>query len=221
MPKLNHPGAIFFDVDGVLIDSLAVKGDAFGRAFSDYPEAREEIIAFHLSHGGVTRSEKITRLFRLIVGREPSTQEISDRIRQFSSSVFEGVVAAPEIPGAHAALKEWSERVPLHAVSATPTDELRRILDRRNIAKFFTSVHGWPPEKESTIREIIAMRGYRSSACILVGDSREDLHAAIATSVQFIQVSPLAASEFDESDVVISDLHGLSAAVEVTMKLGL
>ena len=221
MPKLNQPEAIFFDVDGVLIDSLAIKGDAFSRAFSDYPEAREEILAFHLSLGGVTRSEKITRLFRLIVGREPSTQEVSDRMRQFSSSVFEGVVAAPEIPGAYAALKEWSEKVPLHAVSATPTDELRRILDRRNIAKFFTSIHGWPPEKGSTVREVIAMRGYRSSACILVGDSREDLHAAIATNVQFIQVSPLAASKFDESDVVISDLLGITAAVEVTMGLGL
>ena len=221
MPKLNQPEAIFFDVDGVLIDSLAIKGEAFSSAFSDYPEAREKIIAFHLSHGGVNRSEKITHLFRLIVGREPSTEEVSDRISQFSTSVFEGVVAAPEIPGAHAALKEWSEKVPLHAVSATPTDELRRILERRNIAKFFTSVHGWPPGKVSTVREVIAMRGYRSSACILVGDSREDLHAAVATNVQFIQVSPLAASRFDESDVVISDLLGITAAVEATLGLGL
>jgi phosphoglycolate phosphatase-like HAD superfamily hydrolase len=221
MSKLKQPEAIFFDVDGVLIDSLSIKGDAFSRAFSDYPEARDRIIAFHLSHGGVNRSEKITRLFRLIVGREPSAQEVAVRMGQFSDSVFEGVVAAPEIRGAHAALEEWSERVPLHAVSATPTDELRRILERRNIAKFFTSVHGWPPEKGSTVREVITIRGYRSSACILVGDSREDLHAAIATNVQFIQVSSLAASKFDESDVVISDLLGLTAAVEATMALGL
>jgi beta-phosphoglucomutase-like phosphatase (HAD superfamily) len=136
MTKLNQPEAIFFDVDGVLIDSLAIKGDAFSRAFSDYPEARDRIIAFHLSNGGVNRSEKIARLFRLIVGREPSAQEVAVRMGQFSDSVFEGVVAAPEIRGAHAALEEWSERVPLHAVSATPTDELRRILDKRNIAKF-------------------------------------------------------------------------------------
>jgi len=221
MPKINHPEAIFFDVDGVLIDSLAIKGDAFSRAFSDYPEAREEIIAFHLSHGGVTRSDKITLLFRLIVGREPSVQEIADRVKRFSSSVFEGVVAAPEIPGARAALEEWSERVPLHAVSATPTDELRRILDRRNIATFFTSVDGWPPKKEATVQDIMAMRGYRSSACILVGDSREDLDAAIAASVQFIQISPLTASKFAESNVVISDLHGLTSAVEETMGVGL
>lgn len=221
MPKLYQPEAIFFDVDGVLIDSLAVKGDAFSSAFSDYPEVREKIIAFHLSNGGVNRAEKITRLFRLIVGHEPSAQEVAVRMGQFSASVFEGVVAAPEIPGAHAALEEWSEKVPLHAVSATPTDELKRILDKRNIAKFFTSVHGWPPEKGSTVREVITIRGYRSSACILVGDSREDLHAAIAANVQFIQVSPLAESKFDESDVVISDMLGLTAAVEATMALGL
>jgi hypothetical protein len=43
----------------------------------------------------------------------------------------------------------------------------------------------------------------------------------MAANVQFIQVSPLAASKFDESDVVISDLLGLTAAVEATMGLGL
>jgi beta-phosphoglucomutase-like phosphatase (HAD superfamily) len=59
MPKLNQPEAIFFDVDGVLIDSLAIKGDSFSRAFNDYPEAREEIIAFHLSHGGVTKKSPV------------------------------------------------------------------------------------------------------------------------------------------------------------------
>jgi HAD superfamily hydrolase (TIGR01549 family) len=221
MPGHNQPEAIFFDVDGVLIDSLAVKGDAFSRAFSDYPEAREEIIAFHLSHGGVTRSDKITLLFRLIVGREPSAQEIADRIRQFSSSVFEGVVAAPEIPGARAALEEWSGKVALHAVSATPTDELRRIFDRRNITKFFTSVQGWPPKKESTVRYILAAHGYDPAACILVGDSREDLHAALAAGVSFIQISQPAESKFDESDVVIGDLRGLTAAVKVAMGTGL
>jgi len=213
----SRPEAIFFDVDGVLIDSLAVKGDAFSRAFSDYPEAREEIIAFHLSHGGVTRSDKITLLFRLIVGREPSAQEIADRIRQFSSSVFEGVVAAPEIPGARAALEEWSGKVALHAVSATPTDELRLIFDRRNITKFFTSVHGWPPKKELTVQYILTAYGYDPAACILVGDSREDLHAALAAGVSFIQISPPGESKFDESDVVIGDLRGLTAAVEVAM----
>lgn len=67
----------------------------------------------------------------------------------------------------------------------------------------------------------MAMRGYRSSACILVGDSREDLDAAIAASVQFIQISPLTASKFAESNVVISDLHGLTSAVEETMGVGL
>ncbi len=214
----TYPEAIFFDVDGVLIDSLAIKGNAFSHAFSDYPDAHDEIVSFHLAHGGVNRREKIAALHHMIVGRAPTERELADRITSFAVAVVQGVVAAPEIPGVGAAVAEWFEKSALYAVSATPTDELRSIFDRRDLTQYFRCILGWPPDKGLSIQEIIASQGHEASSCILVGDSFEDLQAAITAGVQFIQVCPPGATKFNKSGAVIDDLHGLSNAIRVVME---
>lgn len=214
----TYPEAIFFDVDGVLIDSLAIKGNAFSRAFSDFPDAHDEIVSFHFAHGGVNRREKIAALHHMIVGRAPSERELADRITSFAVAVVQGVVAAPEIPGAGAAVAEWSKKSTLYAVSATPTDELLTIFDRRDLTQYFRCVLGWPPHKELIIKEILDANGYIPSSCILVGDSFEDLQAAIGAGVMFIQVCPPGSTRFNESGEAIDDLRELSNAIDAVMK---
>ena len=218
MPNELIPQTIIFDVDGVLIDSLNIKGNAFAHAFSDFPERRDEIVAFHLANGGVTRSEKIELIFISVFGRTPTPQELDSRVASFTEDVAAAVIAAPEIRGAALALAEWSERAPLHAVSATPAKELVRILNQRGMTGFFTSVWGWPPRKLEAVKQLLAENGYEPGRCILVGDSREDLEAAGSAGVRFVQVSKSKEQDFIESEWVIRDLVGLNDAVESVMR---
>src|SRR5690606_22889470 len=39
--------AVIFDFDGVILESVKVKTDAFKELFSDYPEHLEAIVAYH------------------------------------------------------------------------------------------------------------------------------------------------------------------------------
>lgn len=205
--------AILFDVDGVLIDSLRVKGDAFATAFSDHPDRRDEIVDLHLASGGVNRIEKISRMHVLAVGRPPTEAELANRVEAFAAAVRDGVIAAPEIPGAEAALRSWTGRVPLHAVSATPQGELEVILEARGIASLLTSVEGWPPGKSDLVGGLLERCGYRPQRCVVVGDSREDLASATSNGTLFIQVSSTNATDFPEAITVIRDLTALDEAI--------
>ncbi len=205
--------AILFDVDGVLIDSLRVKGEAFAAAFSDYPDRHDEIVAMHLANGGVNRIEKITRMHVLAVGRQPTEGELTVRVDAFATAVCDGVIAAPEIPGAEAALRAWSGVVPLHAVSATPQGELEVILEARGIASLLTSVEGWPPGKSDLVGGLLERCGYRPHRCVVVGDSREDLAASKANGALFIQVSSSTATDMPEATTIIRDLTVLDEAI--------
>jgi len=207
------PGAIFFDVDGVLIDSLRVKGEAFALAFADLPDARGSIIDYHRANGGVNRVEKIRQIFERLTGRQPTEAELAERVRSFSEVVVERVIAAPEIAGAREAVACWSARVPLHAVSATPTDELRVIFNRRGISQHFASINGWPPQKTELLPTLVQELGYAPDGCIMVGDSAEDEAAAHAAGTLFIRVSPHEQDRSTEGVPVIRDLHGLTAAI--------
>jgi phosphoglycolate phosphatase-like HAD superfamily hydrolase len=208
------PQAIFFDVDGVLIDSLGIKGEAFARAFSEFPNRRDQIVSFHLANGGVTRVEKLALIFQSVLGRKPTPDELDARVAVFAAHVVDAVIAAPEIRGAALALAKWSKRVPLHALSATPADELVHILEQRGLIDFFTSVRGWPPKKTTAVKGLLDEHGYEPDQCVLVGDSREDLNAARSARIHFVQVSRSPELDFAESRWVIRDLVGLSDAIE-------
>jgi len=207
------PKAIFFDVDGVLIDSLRVKGEAFALAFADFPDDRGAIIDYHLANGGVNRVEKIRQIFVQISGRQPPEAELAERVRSFSEAVVEQVIAAPEIAGAREAVEFWGGRVPLHAVSATPLDELLVIFDRRRMSQYFASIHGWPPKKTELLPALVRELGYAAQECIMVGDSAEDEAAAHAAGTLFIRMSPNEGDQSPTGVPVIADLHGLTDAI--------
>lgn len=201
--------AVFFDVDGVLIDSVGVKGVAFVDAFADYPDRGDAILAFHEQNGGLPRGSKIHRIIEDVYGREATSDEVDRVTRLFADSVVERVVAAPEIPGASAALAALGAGIPLHAVSATPLNELTTILGARGWLGHFRSIHGMPPDKAATVRRLIARHGYRASKCFLVGDSVHDQRAAQANSVPFVFVSPDQHDRISDAVAVIPDLVSL------------
>ena len=180
------PTAVFLDVDGVLIDSAEVKGEAFVETFDDFPHSAEKVLEFHRAHGGLTREIKIRQILESLGNESPAESEISNRVSRFSDLVVQRVIEAAEIPGTYEFLREWSNRCPLYAVSATPDEELQRIMAARGLVPFFQSVRGWPPEKSGLIGQEIASGGFKTSECILVGDSDEDYQAARRSSVPFI-----------------------------------
>jgi phosphoglycolate phosphatase-like HAD superfamily hydrolase len=201
--------AVFFDVDGVLIDSVGVKGDAFADAFAGYPDRRDAIIAFHQANGGLPRGSKIRRILEEVFERDATTAEVDRITALFAASVLDRVLGAPEIEGASATLTALRRDIPMHAVSATPEAELIHILAERNWTRHFTSIHGVPPEKAETVRILIQKHGYEPARCFLIGDSSHDHAAAVANGVPFIHVSTNESDRISDAAVVVPDLVSL------------
>lgn len=214
---VSVPSAIFFDVDGVLIDSMDIKAEAFAGAFADRPDLRDAIFALHHANGGVTRSAKIALIFRNLLKVEPTPGDIDERVAAFSDAVVTQVVAAPAIEGADDAVAHWSGLTELHAVSATPDDELKRIFDSRGMTELFATVQGCPPAKADLVDATIVQRGLDRARCVLVGDSREDHAAAQATGIAFIQVRPAGVPVFAHGVASIPDLRELDQAISAAL----
>lgn len=56
--------AIFFDFDGVILESVDIKGWAFGKLFENYPQHVDEIVAFHFANGGMSRFDKFRYIYK-------------------------------------------------------------------------------------------------------------------------------------------------------------
>lgn len=215
--RISVPEAIFFDVDGVLIDSLDIKGEALAETFHDFPNSHHIVTKFHYANGGVTRTKKIAELYRLLAGVDATELEIEERSAKFGAAVQQRVIDADEIAGAETALRWWTAQCPLYAVSATPSAELDIIVAARGMALYFSGVYGWPPSKDRVIEAILATQGYVAKRCILIGDSEEDLLASRRAGVHFVHVKAPTVKVLPGKHQTIADMHGLNSAISMAL----
>ncbi|MDQ5975141.1 MAG: hypothetical protein QG661_2350 [Actinomycetota bacterium] len=215
---MDPRSAVFFDVDGVLIDSVSAKGEAFAAAFAEFPEHRDAIIAVHFANGGVPRGRKFELIHEQILGTPLSSARAEELTSRFAADVVRRVIAAPEIPGAARALADLYGRCRLHAISAVPTDELEFVLASRGLLDYFASVHGVPPSKSETVAVLMASHGYRADACVFVGDSPHDYVAAADNAIAFIHVGPGLEDPVPGASAIVPDLRGLDSVVEQVLR---
>jgi phosphoglycolate phosphatase-like HAD superfamily hydrolase len=182
--------AVFFDFDGVLVDSVAVKTRAFARLYEDQgPVIVERVVAYHLANGGVSRFKKFEHYERVLLGRAPTQARLAALGERFAAFVVEEVVASPEIPGAGALLARLKAAgTPCYVVSGTPEAELAAIVARRGMSDCFRSVRGSPPEKAEILAALVAKHEHRASDCLMIGDAAGDYLAASAAGMSFLGV---------------------------------
>jgi HAD superfamily hydrolase (TIGR01549 family) len=191
--------AVFFDFDGVILDTVDVKTDAFASMFHKYgPEVEQAVVDYHLAHGGVSRFEKFKYYYSELLKKPIVDEELNQLGRQFNKLVLEKVLAAPFIPGALETLKELQEKgVPSFVVSGTPDEEIKFIVQRRKLSDYFLEVHGSPRTKSEIVAELLQRYGYAAEECLFIGDAMTDYDTAVKSNVNFLGiVNKVAASPF-------------------------
>lgn len=205
--------AILFDFDGVLVDSVNIKRDAFAKLYVEYGE---DIVKKVLEHQeintGMYRFEKFRYFHREFLGKELLPRDLEILNKKFSRLVKQSVIGANEIPHAKKTLDRLSKRIPLHLISATPEEELKQIISARKMGGYFWSIHGSPLEKVTHIVNIIEQYNYKSQNVLMIGDTVADYTASLKAGITFLGYHLAGASNpFPESVSVITDLTVLNA----------
>jgi len=177
---------IILDFDGVILESVEVKTEAFRSLFSFSPDHVDEIEAFHRQNGGMSRFDKFDYIYKNILKEPLSSQRKDELSEKFSTHVFEKMLSARFVTGAWDFIQRFHSAIPLYIVSATPEPELVQITSRRNLTPYFRRIYGSPRKKSDCIREIIAQTGVPVSDIVFVGDALNDLDAAKDAQVRFI-----------------------------------
>ncbi len=204
--------ALFFDFDGVIVDSNSTKTEAFGTLFGAYDrDIVDQIVAYHRSYGGISRVEKIRYAHEHFIGQPLTEAEVGRWSARYSELVVEKVIAANLIKGAMEFLESHSQSLPVFVISGTPEDELTYIIERRNMLGLFREILGSPVKKPDHIRNLLA--GYRLAPerCIFIGDALTDYHAARETGMHFIGVQSNVS--FPEGTTVLTDCRELEEAI--------
>lgn len=214
MSESKIPAAVFFDFDGVICDSVDVKTQAFDHLYRDQSdEVRVAVRAYHLEHGGISRYEKIRHYETLINGVEPDQQVVDEKADQFANLVVEAVIESAYVVGAEEALASLHDICPLFVVSGTPQGELRQIVDRRGLNRFFSGVYGAPAKKADILRNIMAERGITPENSFMIGDAMTDYNAARDVGMPFVGIVGCSDSPFPEGTIELPDLRRITAVI--------
>ncbi len=183
---LSNARLVFWDFDGVIKESLAVKTEAFGALFAPFGhDVMDRVREHHIENGGMSRLEKMP-LYLAWAGQPVTGLNVHAYCQRFSKAVLTSVIAAPWVPGVERYLRSNQYRQEFVLVTATPQQEIEEILTALDLCNCFSDVFGAPTQKGIAIRQALANRDVQSSDCLMVGDAIADIDAARQNDVPFL-----------------------------------
>jgi phosphoglycolate phosphatase-like HAD superfamily hydrolase len=200
---------IVFDLDGTLIESDAVKTQAY---FDIFPATAAPVVKAAIQADRYeNRFARIERILRGITGAAPGKAEI-DRLAKAYNDICEAHQSTcPERPGASRVLARLAPALPLYMCSGTWEESLVRVVKARGWQPYFRGVFGGPRRKAENL-QLVAQHSRRPWGEILViGDTRDDRDAAVAKGCRFRGVKSSSTDFGEEAGKLIEDLRELEA----------
>ena len=160
LEPLSKADVIFWDFDGVIKESSAIKSLAFVEMFSKYGnEVLEKVMEHHQLNGGISREVKIPLYFSKFVGFSLTSQETEDRCLEYSKMVVQKVIDAPWVAGVLDYLKFNSYQQRFVLITGTPYLEIIKILTALDIIDCFQKVYGSPTTKKKALSQETSIGG--------------------------------------------------------------
>lgn len=178
---------ILWDFDGVILNSMKIKGDGFVELFKEYDQkAVQKLEQYHYANGGISRFEKIKYFFIHILKQNITENEVEKLAERFAIIIAKKLFDKSNlIPETIKFIKSNYKKYNFHIVSGAQHDELNNLCEYFEIEQYFLSINGSPTKKEVLVKNILEKYDYNKEEVILIGDSINDYNAACENDVKF------------------------------------
>ena len=141
---------ILWDFDGVILDSMKIKGDGFIELFKEYDKSYLlELKKYHFNNGGVSRFEKIKYFYNEILKKTINKKKISQLADKFGDIIEiklsdKNNLIIETIDFIKVNYKKYN----FHIVSGSEHNELNKLCDTFELTQYFKSIDGSPIKKD-------------------------------------------------------------------------
>ena len=177
---------VLWDFDGVIKDSVLIKGEAYKKTFEKFgPNISNRVLNHHIDNGGVSRFKKIP-LYLSWTGELINKEKISFYLEEFSKNSISLVIECKPIPGAFQMVKFMSLNSVNILITATPKKDIDKILQEISLKNYFKKIYGAEADKYDAIKEVLTKSSNKINDFIFIGDSEIDVKAAISNKIPFL-----------------------------------
>jgi len=210
--KLNYD-AIIFDLDGTLIDNVDIKIEGNIKLFEQYgKDIIKQVTDYIHQNAGRPRSEHLRHIYTQILHETLTDEKMEKLCMMYSAFTLKPSIEAPWIKGAKEFLEKHYKQNNFYVISAVENDDLKLIIKKRNMNKYFRCVHGSPPDKFINLTNVVSSNYYNPNKTLYIGDLLSDLDAAKAVGTEFVGVAKT--PTFPSTVKVIKDfINGVPDAI--------
>lgn len=189
---------VFWDFDGVILDSMKVRDWGFEEIFKDFNQKLiDQLLVYHRKNGGLSRYVKIRYFFEEILDQTITEEEVLEYAQKFSVLMREELTSSENlIIDAVEFVKNNYKNYNFHIVSGSDQEELRFLNKELGIDKYFISIHGSPTPKTQLVANLLEKHNYQIEDTCLIGDSINDYQAAIYNKIHFYGYNNIALSSY-------------------------
>lgn len=178
---------IFWDFDGVILDSMKIKGDGFAELFKGYDKKLvNQLEEYHYNNGGVSRFEKIKYFYNEILKKDLFEEENLRLADMFANIIKKKIFDKKNlIQDSVLFIEKNYRKYNFHIVSGAEDKELNNLCKYFEIDKYFLSIAGSPTKKEILVKNVFGKYNYNQNETILIGDAITDYNAAVKNGIKF------------------------------------
>lgn len=187
MRNLKDKKAIFWDFDGVIINSMPIREKGFREVLSSYPTVEvEKLVDYHSKNAGLSRYVKFKHFFNHI-RKEFNTEKLEAELaKKFSVIMKESLLDEKLLILEVINFINKNPNIKMHIVSGSDGVELKYLCNNLRIQSLFISIEGSPTPKIKLVESLIQKFSYQKENVCLIGDSINDYQAAIINGIDFI-----------------------------------
>ncbi len=179
---------VVFDCDGVLLDTMASKLEAFRCWVPEvHAEKRQEFMDYIMTGFGKSRVYHIAHFYREILKEEPDPVFLEAEIERFTD-ICEPLCASSSW---RAGSREFVEAchaagVARYVLSGVPQQQLEDMLASVGATDLFDAIIGSPPQKPESLERILEETDTPAHRAVFIGDANADQVAAIHVGAHFV-----------------------------------
>ena len=199
---------IFWDFDGVILDSHPIRELGFEVALNKYPQEQvEALLAYHRKNGGWSRYVKFAYFFEKI-RKEPYVEEDIQHLASVYSDAVKSLLINKDllIEESVSFIINKGKNYRMYIASGSDGKELNEVCQGLGISEYFHSIHGSPEKKSAILNRILEEHQHNPSSCLMIGDAKNDYDAAVENNIPFLGFNNLEIEQLTNVDFLLSDL---------------
>jgi phosphoglycolate phosphatase-like HAD superfamily hydrolase len=178
--------AIFFDFDGVIMDSMTLKLDAYCECLDGFGFARTDVDRIMRERMGQSRYRIIVEIYEQLLGKTIPPDLFETALATFNRLDEAAREKIQFLPGSLEFIRKVHADRFTAVVTGTPEEFILKTTAHHNLDQYFDIVRGSPDMKPDIVAELLRDHSIRTEESIFIGDGKTDQDAADCHGIRFV-----------------------------------